>query len=111
MDSRKYPRAKTYLSNLYQHPMTFLDDWLQTRQWLPLNINAIEPAFRRVSNRVKDIGKRWSDRGLLHWLMLALRKIFRPELWSQLGDQYLKINRKMELTMLEAEYTWYNSIT
>jgi hypothetical protein len=35
-----------------------------------------------------------------------MRKIFKPELWTQLWDQYLKINRKMELVMFKAEYTW-----
>ena len=66
----------------------------------------IPSAFSRVTNRIKKIGKRWSDRGLLRWLMLAMRKIFKPELWTQLWDQYLKINRKMELVMFKAEYTW-----
>ncbi len=106
LDSKKYPTAKAYLTNLHQHTMTFLDYWLKTKQWLPLNTNAIESAFSRVTNRIKKIGKRWSDRGLLRWLMLALKKIFKPELWTQLWDQYLKINRKMELVMLKAEYTW-----
>ena len=86
--------------------MTFLDYWLQTKQWLPLNINAIYSAFSQITNRVKNIGKRWSDQGVLRWLMLALRKIFKPELWTQLWDQYLKINWKIELTMLKGEYTW-----
>ncbi|MGA2466232.1 MAG: hypothetical protein ABSH06_18010 [Thermodesulfobacteriota bacterium] len=106
LDSKKYPTAKAYLTNLHQHTMTFLDYWLKTKQWLPLNTNAIESAFSRVTNRIKKIGKRWSDRGLLRWLMLAMRKIFKPELWTQLWDQYLKINRKMELVMFKAEYTW-----
>ena len=106
LDSAKYPKARTYLSNLYQHTMTFLDYWLQTRQWLPLNTNAIESAFSRITNRIKQIGKRWSDKGLLHWLMLALRKIFKPEWWTQLWKQYLSINRKLELTRCEANYAW-----
>jgi len=82
LDPKKYPKAKAYLSNLYQHTMTFLDYWLQNSKWLPLNINAIESAFSRIANRIKNMGKRWSDRGLLQWLMLSLAKIFRPELWS-----------------------------
>jgi len=41
LDSKKYPTAKTYLTNLYQHTMTFLDYWLKTKQWLPLNTNAL----------------------------------------------------------------------
>jgi len=106
LDQNKYPKAKAYLKNLYQHTMTFLDFWLSTREWFPLNINAIESAFSRIANRIKRIGKRWSDGGLLHWLMLALRKIFKPELWTELWNQYLKINRKMELIQCKAEYAW-----
>jgi len=106
LDVRKYPRAKTYLQNLYQHTMTFLDYWLQTGEWLPLNINAIESAFSRIANRIKRIGKRWSDQGLLAWLMLAFRKIFKPELWDQLWKQYLRINRILELIWCRAEYVW-----
>jgi hypothetical protein len=106
LDVRKYPRAKTYLQNLYQHTMTFLNYWLQTGEWLPLNINAIESAFSRIDNRIKGIGKRWSDQGLLAWLMLAFRKIFKPELWEQLWKQYLGVNRILELIWCRAEYVW-----
>ena len=84
--------------------MTFFDYWLQNSKWLPLNINAIESAFSRIANRIKNMGKRWSDRGLLEWLMLALAKIFRPELWDQFWKQYMKINRKTTLVMCCAQY-------
>ena len=106
LDQNKYPKARTYLKNLYRHTMTFLDYWLKTQHWLPLNINVIESAFSRIANRIKNVGKRWSDQGLLAWLMLSLRKVFKPELWAELWDQYLKINRKMDLILCHAEYVW-----
>jgi hypothetical protein len=106
LDQNKYPKAKTYLKNLYLHTMTFLDYWTRTQRWIPLNINAIESAFSRITNRIKKVGKRWSDQGLLEWLMLAFRKIYKPELWNELWDQYLEINRKLELVMCHAEYIW-----
>ena len=106
LDQNKYPKARTYLNNLYCHTMTFLNYWLTTQHWIPLNINAIESAFSRIANRIKNVGKRWSDQGLLAWLMLALRKIFKPELWTELWDQYLKINRKMDLILCHSEYAW-----
>jgi transposase-like protein len=106
LDQDKYPKAKTYIRNLYQHTMTFLDYWLQSSAWLPLKINAIESAFSRIANRIKNMGKRWSDRGLLQWLMLALAKVFRPELWDQLWKQYMRINRKMTLIICRAKYVW-----
>jgi hypothetical protein len=106
LDKNKYPKARTYLKNLYRHTMTFLDYWMRTQHWIPLNINAIESAFSRITNRIKNVGKRWSDQGLLAWLMLAFRKIYKPELWNELWDQYLEINRKLELVLCHVEYTW-----
>jgi len=106
LDPEKYPKARIYLSNLYQHTMTFLDYWLQSSKWLPLNINAIESAFSRIANRIRNMGKRWSDQGLLQWLMLALAKIFGLELWSQFWKQCMRINRKMDLIMCKAQYVW-----
>ena len=103
---KKYPKAYTYLKNLYQHTMTFFDYFLEKKKWIPLTTNAIESAFSRVTNRVKHMGKRWSDQGLLHWLMLALRKIFKPKLWSKLWSQFLKVNQKMELISLKVFYAW-----
>ena len=102
MDQNKYPKARTYLKNLYRHTMTFLGYWMKTQHWIPLNINAIESAFSRITNRIKKVGKRWSDKGLLAWLMLAFRKIYKPELWDELWDQYLEINRKLELVLYHA---------
>lgn len=106
VDAGKYPKARAYLINLYNHTMTFLDYWLETKQWIPLNINAIESAFSRIANRIKRVGKRWSDKGLIAWLMLAFRKIFKPDLWDQLWKQYLKINKKIELLTCKANYVW-----
>jgi hypothetical protein len=106
LNAKKYPKAHTYLDNLYQHTMTFFDYFLEKKKWIPLTTNAIESAFSRVTNRIKQVGKRWSDQGLLNWLMLALRKIFKPKLWSKLWSQFLKINQKMQLSTLTVAYQW-----
>lgn len=102
----KYPKARTYIAHLYEHTMTFLEYWLESSQWLPLNINAIESAFSRIANRIKNLGKRWSDQGLLQWLMLVLTKVFRSKLWEQFWSQYMKLNRKMTLTLCQVKYAW-----
>jgi hypothetical protein len=86
--------------------MTFFDYFLEKKKWIPLTTNAIESAFSRVTNRIKCIGKRWSDQGLLNWLMLALRKIFKPKLWPKFWSQYLKVNQKMQLSTLTVSYEW-----
>ena len=106
LNAKKYPKAHTYLDNLYQHTMTFFDYFLEKKKWIPLTTNAIESAFSRVTNRIKGIGKRWSDHGLLNWLMLAFRKIFKPKLWPKLWAQFLKVNQKMQLSSLTVAYRW-----
>jgi len=106
LDNNRYPKAKAYLTNLYYNAITFFDYWLESGGWLPITTNAIESAFSRISNRVKRVGRRWTDNGLLRWLMLALRKIFKPDLWDQLWRQYLKINVKIEFISCRAEYIW-----
>lgn len=106
LNAKKYPKAHTYLDNLYQHTMTFFDYFLEKKKWIPLTTNAIESAFSRVTNRIKHVGKRWSDQGLLNWLMLALRKIFKPKLWPKLWSQFLKVNQKMQLSTLTVAYRW-----
>lgn len=106
LNVKKYPKAHTYLDNLYQHTMTFFDYFLEKKKWIPRTTNAIESAFSRVTNRIKCIGKRWSDQGLLNWLMLALRKIFKPKLWAKFWSQYLKVNQKMKILTLTVSYEW-----
>jgi len=102
----KYPKARTYLDNLYQHTMTFFDYFFEKQKWIPLTTNAIESAFSRVSDRIKGKGKRWSDHGLLNWLMLAFRKIYKPKLWPKLWSQFLKVNQIIKLNRPKVSYVW-----
>jgi len=34
----------------------------------------------------QEVGRRWSEVGLLNWLKLTFNKIFTPELWSKLWN-------------------------
>jgi hypothetical protein len=68
------------------------DYWLEGKGWIPMTTNAIESAFSRIVNRVKHVGRRWSDEGLINWLMIAFRKIYKPALWDELWTKYLKIH-------------------
>ena len=62
--------------------------------------------FSQVKNRIKRIGKRWSDNGLQRWLMVVIQKIFTPENWSQLWVQYLEINKSLKLVTINVSYNW-----
>jgi hypothetical protein len=54
-------------------PFLLYADGLKKASQQPFR-NAVESAFSRIANRIKRMGKRWSDRGLLERLMLALAK-------------------------------------
>ena len=106
-----YPKARAYIENLMKPVTTFFSWWLQKGQALPLTSNAIESAFSQVCNRVKRIGRRWSDRGLLNWLTVSFYKIFKPKLWGLQWDNLPEQIVKIRLLHLEATYRWSQTIT
>lgn len=102
----KYPKARSYLLNLKEDLFTFFDIWLEKGEWIPLTTNALENGFSQVKNRIWSIGKRWTEKGLMNWLRVSLQKIFRPQLWAELWDSYLKTNPAFQLTSMEVAYQW-----
>ena len=110
LDEKTYPRARTYIQNLIQPVTTFLSWWLNKGEVIPLNTNAIESAFSQVCNRIKRVGRRWSDKGLLNWLQVAFYKIFKPELWNLQWHDNKKV-RKIKLLSVQASFFWSELIT
>ena len=106
LDPEKYPKARTYIQNLSKSVSTFFNWWLKTGEWIPFTSNIIENRFSQVKNRIKRIGRRWSDTGLLKWLMVAVKKLFTPYDWEHLWGQFLNLNRPMILTYMKIEYQW-----
>ena len=106
-----YPKARAYIENLVKPVTTFLRWWLQHGQPLPLTTNAIESHFSQVCNRVKRIGRRWSDRGLLNWLTVCFYKIFKPKLWRLQWQNAPRKQVKIRLRSVEATYQWTAAIT
>ncbi len=107
----KYPKARTYIENLIQPVSTFLSWWLNRGEIIPLTTNAIESAFSQVNNRIKRIGRRWSDKGLLNWLKVVFYKIFKPELWSLQWIDNMKKLVTIKLVSLDVSYNWSEAIT
>ena len=105
-----YPKAKAYIENLVKPVTTFLRWWLQKGEALPLTTNAIESHFSQICNRVKRIGRRWSDRGLLNWLTVCFYKIFKPELWRLQWENAPRKLVKIRLRLIEATYQWSAAI-
>jgi hypothetical protein len=107
----RYPKTRTYLLNFSRQALAFFDYWLDHQRWIPFTTNIVESAFSRVVNRIKRIGRRWSEAGLLNWMTMAFRKIFHPALWTSLWRQYLRLHRSLHLASLISEYRWINAIT
>lgn len=111
LDAKKYPKARIYIQNLLKPVTTFLSWWLEKGEVIPMTTNAIESAFSQVCNRIKKIGRRWSEKGLLNWLKTAFFKIFKPQLWKL---QWLNKKRRcpeIKLTSVQISYHWSNAIT
>ena len=106
-----YPKARAYIENLVKPVTTFLRWWLQKGEALPLTTNAIESHFSQICNRVKRIGRRWSDRGLLNWLTVCFYKIFKPELWRLQWEKAPRKLVKIRLRSVEATYQRAAAIT
>lgn len=106
LDPEKYPKARTYIENFSKNALLVFEYWLEGKGWIPLTTNAIESAFSRIINRVKRIGRRWSDEGLMNWLMIAFRKIYKPALWDELWKKYLKIHKQLRFSKLRVSYAW-----
>lgn len=106
LDPVKYPKARTYIVNFSKNALLVFEYWLEGKGWIPMTTNAIESAFSRVVNRVKHVGRRWSDEGLINWLMIAFRKIYKPALWDELWTKYLKIHKQLRFSRLRVSYAW-----
>lgn len=110
LDPQRYPHTRTYIENLIEPVTTFLNWWLEKGELIPFTTNAIENAFSRVNNRIKRVGRRWSERGLLNWLKVTFYKIFKPELWPTLWNTERDFAR-IKLISLEISWRWSEAIT
>ncbi len=106
LDPQKYPKARAYIENFASNALLVFDFWLEGKGWISMTTNAIESAFSRIVNRVKHIGRRWSDEGLINWLMIAFRKIYKPALWAELWRKYLDIHKQLRFSRLRVSYAW-----
>jgi len=102
----KYPKTRGYVTNFMSAGLTFLRYWLDHHEWLPFTTNGAESGFSRIVNRIKRVGRRWGDRGLANWLMLAVRKIFDPAEWESLWRQYFQLHRSLLLQAFHVDYRW-----
>jgi Uncharacterised protein family (UPF0236) len=110
LDPQHYPHTRAYVENLMEPVTTFLKHWLANGEVIPLTTNAIENAFSQVNNRIKRVGRRWSEAGLLNWLKVTFYKIFRPELWTKLWNTGKDMS-KIKLISLQTSWHWSDAST
>lgn len=106
LDPQKYPRAHAYVKNFTEDIGTFFAWWLDRKTAIPMDTNVIESAIGRVKNRIWEVGKRWSDQGLLNWLQVTLNKVFHPAMWRQLWSEYLSLNPEFQLVSKHVTWKW-----
>lgn len=101
LHSKGYHKAAVYISNLAKPFVTFIDHLLETGKIIHTTSNIIEGKISLFKNRVKAIGKRWSEAGLLRWLAIAVRKLL-PEfdwntLWNNITGNPLPVEIKLAM--------------
>lgn len=104
LNQEHYPKTHAYLKNLSNNISLFLDWWLEKGEWIPCTSNLIENRFSQVKNRIKRIGRKWSDEGLVKWLLVVVKKLFAPDDWDLLWKQFLNLNQPISLTYLKVSY-------
>ena len=86
LQSKGYHKAAVYVSNLAKPFVSFIDHLLETGKIIPTTSNIIEGKISLFKNRIKAIGKRWSEPGLLRWLAIAVKKLLPEFNWNTLWD-------------------------
>ena len=75
-----------YIRNLAKPFVAFIDQFLETGSLIHTTSNIIEGKISLFKNRIKAIGKRWSEAGLLRWLAVAVKKLLPEYDWNTLWD-------------------------
>jgi hypothetical protein len=99
LQSKGYHYAAVYLSNLAQPFVTFVDHILETGKIIPATSNIIEGKISLFKNRIKSIGKRWSEPGLMRWLSIAVKKLLPEFGWDTLWNEITGNPLPVEITL------------
>jgi len=86
LESKGYHNASVYLKNLAKPFVSFIDYLIETGKAIPATSNIIEGKIGLFKNRIRSIGKRWSEDGLMRWLSIAVKKLLPEFNWESLWD-------------------------
>ena len=110
-DPEVYPRAHSYLRRLGENLFVFLEYFLEKGAWIPNVSNMVENVIGRVKLRVRGIGRRWSEGGLIALFRAMARRIFGVESWEAFEERWLGAGTCPKFVALEAKYHWRWPIT
>lgn len=86
LESKGYHNASVYLKNLAKPFVSFMGYLIETGKTIPATSNIIEGKISLFKNRIRSIGKRWSEQGLMRWLSIAVKKLLPEFNWESLWD-------------------------
>jgi hypothetical protein len=87
LESKGYHNASTYLKNLAKPFVSFVDYMIETGKAIPATSNIIEGKISLFKNRIRSIGRRWSEEGLMRWLSIAVKKLLPEFNWESMWDK------------------------
>lgn len=76
LESKGYHNASVYLKNLAKPFVSFIDYLIETGKTIPATSNIIEGKISLFKNRIRSIGKRWSEQGLMRSLSIAVKNYY-----------------------------------
>lgn len=94
--AKGYVKTAGYLANLADPLMTFMRTWLEQNQKIPTTNNLCENRFSLIKNRIRNVGKRWSDEGLKRWVDLAVQKLFPGHDWNKFWQTLVPATAKIK---------------
>lgn len=89
MKNKGYRKAAIYLENLTNPLLSFMRSWLKDGKESPTTNNIPENRFSLIKNRIRSIGKRWSEDGVLRLVDLAIHKLFPGYDWKEFWNQVM----------------------
>lgn len=96
MEKKGYKKTAVYIENLSNPLLTFLRSWLKDGTYSPTTNNIPENRFSLFKNRVRSIGKRWSDGGVLRIVDLIINKTFPGYDWDTFWNQMFPLTNRVK---------------
>jgi len=96
MDGKGYKKTSAYIENLSEPLLSFMRSWMKTGIANPTTNNIPENRFSLFKNRIRSIGKRWSETGILRIMDLIINKIIPSYDWEIFWDNLFPCRNRVK---------------